>query len=277
LPLAGEAPIVAALAWKRRQRVKLDLEGKVVLVTGGSKGIGLSCARAFLAEGAKVAIASRSRENLERASAGSGATLWVAADLTRADAARDMVREVVDKLGAVDILVNSAGAAKRYLPDELDASAWHAAMDAKYFTYIHAMDAVLPGMAARSQGSVVNVIGMGGKVATPIHLPGGAANSALMLATVGLSQVYAPKGIRINAVNPGATLTDRVKEALRLEASVRKTTEDEVLASAQARVPLRRFANAEEIANVVLFLSSQRASYITGAIIPMDGGSNPVI
>jgi NAD(P)-dependent dehydrogenase (short-subunit alcohol dehydrogenase family) len=89
--------------------------------------------------------------------------------------------------------------------------------------------------------------------------------------------VYAPKGIRINAVNPGATLTDRVKEALRLEASVRKTTEDEVLASAQARVPLRRFASADEIANVVLFLASERASYVTGAIIPMDGGSNPVI
>ncbi len=257
--------------------MKLDLEGKVVLVTGGSKGIGLSCARAFLAEGAKVAIASRSRENLERASAASGATLWVAADLTRAEAAREMVREVIDKLGDIDILVNSAGAAKRYLPDELDASAWHAAMDAKYFTYIHAMDAALPGMAARSQGNVVNVIGMGGKVASPIHLPGGAANSALMLATVGLSQVYAPQGIRINAVNPGATLTERLREGLRLEASVRKTTEDEVLAAAQARVPLRRFASADEIANVVLFLASERASYVTGAIIAMDGGSNPVI
>ena len=257
--------------------MKLDLEGKVVLVTGGSKGIGLSCARAFLAEGAKVAIASRSRENLERASAACRATLCVAADLTRAEAARDTVREVLGKLGEIDVLVNSAGAAKRYLPDELDASAWHAAMDAKYFTYIHTMDAVLPGMAARSQGNVVNVIGMGGKVATPIHLPGGAANSALMLATVGLSQVYAPKGIRINAVNPGATLTDRVKEALRLEATARQITEDEVLANAQAKVPLRRFASADEIANVVLFLASERASYVTGAIIAMDGGSNPVI
>jgi NAD(P)-dependent dehydrogenase (short-subunit alcohol dehydrogenase family) len=139
------------------------------------------------------------------------------------------------------------------------------------------MDAVLPGMASRSRGCVVNVIGMGGKVASPIHLPGGAANSALMLATVGLAQVYAPQGIRINAVNPGATLTDRVKEALRLEATARKMSEDEVLASGQARVPLRRYAGPDEIANVVAFLASDRASYVTGAIIPMDGGSNPVI
>jgi NAD(P)-dependent dehydrogenase (short-subunit alcohol dehydrogenase family) len=257
--------------------VKLDLEGKVVLVTGGSKGIGLACARAFLAEGAKVAIASRSRENLERAAGASGATLWLAADLTRPEPARDMARQVADKLGGIDILVNSAGAAKRYLPDDLDASAWHAAMDAKYFTYIHTMDAVLPDMASRGAGCVVNVIGMGGKVASPIHLPGGAANSALMLATVGLAQVYAPKGIRINAVNPGATLTDRVKEALRLEATARKVTEDEVLTQGQSRVPLRRYASADEIASVVAFLASDRASYVTGAIIPMDGGSNPVI
>lgn len=257
--------------------MKLDLEGKVVLVTGGSKGIGLSCARGFLAEGCKVAIVSRSRENLERAAATTGVTLWVAADLTRAEMARDMVRQVVDKLGDVDVLVNSAGAAKRYLPDDLDATAWHAAMDAKYFTYVHAMDAVLPGMASRSRGNVVNVIGMGGKVANPIHLPGGAANSALMLATIGLAQVYGPRGIRINAVNPGATLTDRVKEALSLEASARKISEEEVLATAQARVPLRRFASADEIASVVLFLASERASYVTGAIIPMDGGSTPVV
>jgi NAD(P)-dependent dehydrogenase (short-subunit alcohol dehydrogenase family) len=233
--------------------------------------------RTFLAEGAKVGIASRSRDNLERAAKSIGATLWVAADLTRAEDARDLVREVEDKFGTIDILVNSAGAAKRYLPEDLDASAWHAAMDAKYFTYIHSMDAVLPGMAARSRGCVVNVIGMGGKVATPIHLPGGAANSALMLATVGLAQVYGPKGIRINAINPGATLTDRVKEALRLEALTRKTSEEEVLAMGQARVPLRRYAGPDEVANVALFLASDKASYVTGAIIPMDGGSNPVI
>jgi NAD(P)-dependent dehydrogenase (short-subunit alcohol dehydrogenase family) len=255
----------------------LGLQGKCVLVTGGSRGIGLACARAFLAEGAKVAIASRSRENLDRAARSIDATLCVVADLTRIEAARDMVREIESKLGEIDILVNSAGAAKRYLPDDLDANAWHAAMDAKYFTYVHTMDAVLPGMAMRSRGSVVNIIGMGGKVASPIHLPGGAANSALMLATVGLAQVYGPKGIRINAISPGATLGERVMEAVRLEAAARKITEDEVLAAGQGRVPLRRYATGEEIADVALFLASDKASYVTGANIPMDGGSNPVI
>ncbi len=255
----------------------LGLTGKVILITGGSKGIGLACAKAFASEGAKVAIASRDQTNLDRASAEVGGLLALAADFTQAGATHDLVRAVEEKLGPVDVLVNSAGAAKRYLPENLDADAWHAAMDAKYFTYIHAMDAVLGGMSRRGSGNVVNIIGMGGKSPSSIHLPGGAANSALMLATTGLAQVHGPRGIRINAINPGATLTDRVREALQLEASVRKTSEAEVLAQGQARVPLRRYATPEDIASVALFLASDRASYVTGAIIPMDGGATAVI
>jgi NAD(P)-dependent dehydrogenase (short-subunit alcohol dehydrogenase family) len=261
--------------------MELDLGGSIVLVTGGSKGIGRACARAFLAEGARVAIVSRSRANLEAAVRDLAASprdlIAVQADLTRPDASAPMLRAVEEQLGPVDVLVNSAGAARRYLPEELSSAAWHAAMDAKYFTYVHAMDAVLPSMAARGAGNVVNIIGMGGKVATPIHLPGGAANSALMLATVGLAHVYGSKGVRINAINPGATMTERVQEALRLEAKARGSTEDEVLAQGQSKVPLRRYAAPEDIAHLAVFLASARASYITGAIVPMDGGSNPVL
>jgi NAD(P)-dependent dehydrogenase (short-subunit alcohol dehydrogenase family) len=261
--------------------MNLDLKGKVVMVTGGSKGIGLACARAFLAEGGRVAIVSRNRANLDAAMQDLAAMkedlIAVSCDLTAKSAANAMVNEVEKRLGPVDVLVNSAGAAKRYLPEELNEEAWHAAMDAKYFTYIHAMEAVVPGMARRGRGVVVNIIGMGGKVATPIHLPGGAANSALMLATVGLANVYGSKGLRINAINPGSTMTDRVREALRLEAQKRSQSEDEVLAQLQAKVPLKRFAAPEDVANLALFLASSKASYITGAVVPMDGGLNPVL
>jgi len=257
--------------------VELGLKGKIVLITGGSKGIGLACAQAFAAEGARVAIVSRSQANLDGAARVLSGVVCVAADLTRAEAAREMVKRTESALGPVDVLVNSAGAARRYLPEDLNAEAWHAAMDAKYFTYVHAMDAVLPGMAARGAGAVVNIIGMGGKVATPIHLPGGAANSALMLATVGLAHVYGPKGVRINAVNPGATMTERLREGLRLEAKSRGVGEDELLAQGQAKVPLRRYAAPEDVADLTLFLASAKAAYITGAVVPMDGGSNPVL
>jgi NAD(P)-dependent dehydrogenase (short-subunit alcohol dehydrogenase family) len=261
--------------------VNLGLQDKVVIVTGGSKGIGLACARAFLIEGGRVAIVSRNRANLDAAlrdlAAPTDRLIAVSCDLIGRSAANAMVAEVEQRLGPVEVLINSAGAAKRYLPEELSAEAWHAAMDAKYFTYIHAMDAVLSAMAKRGKGAVVNIIGMGGKVATPIHLPGGAANSALMLATVGLANVYGPKGVRINAINPGATMTERVQEALKLEAKTRGLSEDEVLARRQAKVPLKRFATPEDIANLTLFLASDKASYVTGAIVPMDGGSNPVL
>ena len=255
----------------------LGLKDRTVLITGGSKGIGLACARAFLVEGAKVLIVSRNRANLEKAAALLPAVKTTVADLTRPEEAKRMVQEATGLLGAIDVLVNSAGAAKRYPPDELNADSWHAAMDAKYFTYMHAMDAVLPSMRERKRGAVVNIIGTGGKVAAPIHIPGGAANSALMLATVGLAGVHGKYGVRINAINPGATITDRIREALELEAKAKGISVGKVLEEGQARLPLGRYADPEDIARVALFLASDQASYVTGAILPMDGGANPVI
>ncbi len=259
----------------------LNLGGKVVLITGGSKGIGLACAHAFLAEGAAVAIASRSTDNLGQAaaalSAGGGAVMTVAADLSNPDSAVDMVNAVEASLGPIDVLINSAGAAKRTPPGELTPAAWHAAMDAKYFTYIHAMDAVLAGMRARQRGAIVNIIGAGGKVANPIHLPGGAANASLMLASVGLANAWGPHGIRINAINPGATLTGRVQGALEAEAKMTGRPQEELQKAGEARIPLRRYARPEEIADVALFLASERASYVTGVVLTMDGGLNPVV
>jgi NAD(P)-dependent dehydrogenase (short-subunit alcohol dehydrogenase family) len=259
----------------------LGLQGKVVLITGGSKGIGLACAQAFLREGARVAISSRSAENLVRAAtqlAQAPERLHcVTADLTEASAAHAMVQSTEAKLGAIDILINSAGAAKRYLPEELNPGAWVDAMNAKFFTYIHAIDATVKGMKQRGRGAIVNIIGMGGKAANPIHLPGGSANAALMLSTVGLANVLGPLGIRVNGINPGSTMTDRVKDALRLQSVQQGVSEEEVLKRSQAKVPLGRYGRPEEVANVALFLASDQASYVTGAIIPMDGGSNTAL
>jgi NAD(P)-dependent dehydrogenase (short-subunit alcohol dehydrogenase family) len=259
----------------------LGLTDNIVVVTGASKGIGYACAEAFAREGARVVLVSRSAANLGAALAKFPATRHsprtVVADLVHAEQAARMTDEVERDVGPIDILVNSAGAARRYAPQDLDAAAWHAAMDAKYFSYIHPIDAVLKRMAARGRGAIVNIIGSGGKVANPVHLPGGAANAALMLATAGLAAAFAPKGIRINGINPGATLTGRVREGLSVEAKMTGLAEDELLKGTQARIPLGRLGTPEEVARVALFLASAEASYVTGAIVPMDGGSNPVI
>lgn len=259
--------------------MNLDFTDRPVLVTGGSKGIGLACAEAFAAEGARVAIVSRSRANLDTAMARLAGIRAIAieADLRDAAQAKLAVAEAEDALGPIEVLVNSAGAARRYPPKELNAEAWHAAMDAKYFTYIHAMDAVLPGMVERGRGAIVNIIGMGGKVGNPVHLPGGAANAALMLATTGLANAYGRSGIRINGINPSATLTERVQQGLAAEARATGLSEADLRTRGEAKIPLGRYATAEEVARVALFLASPLASYVTGAIVPVDGGANPVI
>jgi NAD(P)-dependent dehydrogenase (short-subunit alcohol dehydrogenase family) len=256
----------------------LSLRDRVVVVTGGSKGIGFACPTSFLAEGARVAVVSRSRANLDaalaRLRAAGDAVRAYAADMVDPDAARATLDAVERDLGPIDVLVNSAGAALRYTPAELDASAWRKAMDAKFFSYIHPTDVVIKRMAERGRGAIVNIIGMGGKVASPVHMPGGAANAALNLVTAGMAVAYGPRGVRVNAINPGSTLTDRVQEGLSAEARLTGKPADELRTAMQSRIPLGRLGTPEEVARVVLFLASDQASYVTGAIVPMDGGAS---
>lgn len=255
----------------------LGLEGKKVLITGGSKGIGLACARAFVAEGARVALVSRSEENLKKAKATLRDAYTIAADLTDAAAAAAMVERVEREFGPLDVLVNSAGAAKRTDAAELTPAAWRAGMDAKYFTYIHVIDPLIKRMAARGRGAVINIIGSGGKVASPTHLAGGAANAALMLATAGLAFAYAGKGIRVVGLNPGVTNTERVSQGMKAEAQRAGISEAEATRQAKARLPLGRFADPEEIADIVVFAASERGRYLTGANLSTDGAASHVV
>ncbi|MCB8882559.1 SDR family oxidoreductase [Acidisoma cellulosilytica] len=255
----------------------LGLRDKIVLVTGGSKGIGLACAAAFLSEGAKVAIVSRSADNIARAKLELGNVLGLVADLADPLQAAHIVETVERDLGAIDVLVNSAGAAKRTPPDDLTPDVWHAAMSAKYFTYIYVIDPMIKLMARRNAGVIVNVIGNGGKVASPVHLPGGSANAALMLATAGLATAYAPRGVRVVGVNPGLTETSRVAEGFAVDARLSGISVEETSARALAKIPIGRMAEPKEIADVVVFLASARASYVSGVNIAMDGVANAVI
>jgi len=257
--------------------VELGLKGKIVLITGGSKGIGLACARVFRSEGARLALVSRSEANLKNALKEIGEAKTFAADLNDPDAAAAMVEQVEAGVGPIDILVNSAGAAKRTDADDLSPAAWRAAMDAKYFTYINVIDPVIKRMARRGHGAIINVIGNGGKVPSPTHLGGGAANAALMLATAGLANAYASKGVRVVGLNPGLTRTDRVSEGMKAEAKRLGVSEAEALKRATQKLPMGRLAEPEEIADVVVFAASERGRFLTGSNITMDGASSPTV
>jgi NAD(P)-dependent dehydrogenase (short-subunit alcohol dehydrogenase family) len=255
----------------------LGLKGRKVLVTGGSKGIGLACAQAFIAEGARVAIVSRSQANLDAAKKVLKECYCISGDLADPVAAANVVDKTEAEFGAIDILVNSAGAAKRTNADDLTPAAWRAAMDAKYFTYINVIDPLVKRMAARGSGVIINIIGAGGKLASPIHLPGGAANAALMLATAGLANAYAAKGVRVVGINPGLTNTGRVAEGLKADAKREGISEDEALARAKKKLPLGRLAEPGEIADIALFAASERGRFLTGANISADGVSTPTV
>jgi NAD(P)-dependent dehydrogenase (short-subunit alcohol dehydrogenase family) len=257
--------------------MELELGGKAVVITGGTKGIGFACARAFLAEGARIGIVSRSQANVDRALAELPGVFGMSADLSEAGEAGRMVDTMERELGPIDILVNSAGAARRTPPDDLSPAAYRAAMDAKFFSYVNVIDPVVKRMAERRSGVIVSVIGNGGKLASPVHIAGGAANAGLMLVTAGLATAYADRGVRVVAVNPGTTETDRVAQGLKADASLASISAAEARQRSVSRIPMGRFADPDEVARVVVFLASAQASYVTGVSISMDGAAAPII
>nr|WP_238354796.1 SDR family oxidoreductase [Kribbella sandramycini] len=255
----------------------MNLTGKVAVVTGASKGIGLACAEALAWEGATVFGISRDPVHLGKAreelSAKGLELIPELADLTDPEA----TAAAFARIGVPDILINCAGAARQIPVDELSSTTLHAAMESKYFTYMHATEAVVRPMAERGSGAIVNVVGQGGKSANPLHIGGGAANAALMLASMGYAKAYAGQGVRVNVINPGLTLTGRVDD--RLDAATRASgrPREELLAGMVADIPLGRAGDPAEVANVAVFLASPKASYVNGAIIAMDGGATGVI
>lgn len=257
----------------------LELRNKHVLVAGGSRGIGFACAREFAREGCLVSLIGRDSARLQQARTELGIELdrtgGHMADLTDPAAAARAIEEAEQNLGPIDILVNSAGAARRMPFAELQPTDWRDAMQAKFLTYINVMDPVVKRMGARGTGAIVNIVGMGGKMPITTHLAGGAANAALMLATAGLAMAYAPMGVRVNALNPAKTATSRLAEGLAAHARQENLSVD-ALMQQQSQLPMG-LATPEDVAAAVVFLASPRATFISGAILSMDGAARPMV
>jgi 3-oxoacyl-[acyl-carrier protein] reductase len=248
----------------------LGLRNRRVLVTGGSQGIGYAIARGFLAEGCKVVIVSRDEGRLQRALAelaAAGAVQGVTADL----AARGTPELIAERFSDTDILVNNAGAVPTGDIFSVDEARWREAWDLKVFGYINLMRAMYRHMRGYGPKAIVNVLGLGGEQPQWRYVCGNAANVALMGVTKSLGGTSIDDGIRVVGVNPGAVETERLRRLQRARAE-RELGDPERWREFLAHQPLGRAATPEEIANVVIFLASDRASWVSGAVVPVDGG-----
>lgn len=260
----------------------LELAGKVALVTGGSRGIGRATALAFAAEGAQVAIAARERGALDQtageieARSGRRPLAWTC-DCTRPEDTAALVAAVRDHFGGLDVLVNSVGAARGGHFLDLSPSDWDESLAGKLLGQVNACRDALPSLRARGGGVIVNVIGHRGKQPDGRALPAGAANAALMNFTIGLAREEARHGIRVVGVNPAPVETRRLTSVFETEARMQGVPVEDARRRWLAHVPLGRAARPEEIADVIVFLASSRASFVTGTIVHVDGGATPAL
>ncbi|PHP67339.1 short-chain dehydrogenase [Zhengella mangrovi] len=252
----------------------LGLSGRKVVVTGGSKGIGRATARSFAAEGARVIIVSRDEARLAEAARAVAAETGGEVDFMAADLSRDADREAVfDRHGDADVLVNNAGAIKAGGLNDLSMAQWRDGWELKVFGYIHLCKLFAPAMFERGAGTIVNIIGMGGRAFRANYICGAAGNAALIGFTSALGAEAARHGCRAFGINPSVTLTDRMSDMLKTRAANELGDAgrwEELLDP--TRFPYGRPAHADEIAALATMLASERVHYLSGTVVDMDGG-----
>ena len=262
----------------------LKLGKKYAIITGGSAGIGLACAKTLFAEGANVIIAAHegveeAADSIQRMTSIEATTgiIPVQCDLSKAEGAKEVVKRAIDSFGKVDILVNCAGAARAGAFLELTDQDFLDAWNLKLLGYIRMIKEIVPYMMKQKDGRIINIVGAAGRTPSATFLTGSTANAALINFTRGISKELAPHNIRINAISPAPTETERAKHLAAQTAAARGVTIEEVMAESTQSIPIGRMIKPEEIASLAAFLLSDHAASITGAEVLIDGGLTPGI
>jgi 3-oxoacyl-[acyl-carrier protein] reductase len=256
----------------------LGIEGRVAIVSGGSRGIGRATVRELLDAGVKVMTCARDGKAVaaaceELGKQTGGEVRSIAVDTRKPDDVSRLVDETVRAFGTVDILVNNAGTMYSGRFEELTEEGLRNQLETKLFGWMRAIRAVWPIMRDKNWGRIVNLIGGAGKEPDPYMFGSGMTNSALLNLTKSLSTEFAPHNVLVNAVCPGWVATDLWKRnAGGLQKELGVASEEDARRLAAKKNALGRFGRPEELANAIAFLCSERASYITGVSLNLDGG-----
>jgi len=261
----------------------LGLQGKAALITGGSKGIGLATAIRLAREGAKVAICARNEEQLivaaarivEEASVPDADVLYVVADVTRQEDCERAVAAAVERFERLDILVNNAGTSAAGPFERVTTDAWQQDLDLKLFGAIHCSRAAVPHLRNAGGGSIVNVTASFAKTPGASSLPTSVSRAAGMALTKAMSRDLGPDRIRVNTVCIGLIRSDQIEKMWQRTAP--DLTWEQFAADPRHDVPLGRIGDTEEAANVIAFLASSAASYVTGTSVNIDGGKGAAL
>lgn len=245
----------------------LGLAGRVAIVTGASRGIGRAVAELLVDEGCRVLAVSRNPL------AGPGEPFAI--DVTSPVAGETIVSECLKRFGRLDIVVNNVGLAEPKIFSELTAEDWHRSFEINFFSAVALSTAAIPVMVAKGWGRLVNVASVSGREPDPAFAPYSAAKAALMNWSKSISHAHAAQGVLSTCVVPGVTLTEMVSDNAKASAAKSGKSVDEIMAKQLAahKVASGRFGEPHEIAAAVLFLASERAAWITGAALEVDGGT----
>lgn len=257
--------------------MNLGLKGKTVMVSGASKGIGFAIASALGAEGANLSLCARNEGTLKSASSRLEETYGVecmpfVGDLSSEEVIKMWVSQTVQRFGGIDVLINNAGAAPPGAFSQQPDDVWKDGFEVKPFGYIRAARAAYESLKA-SRGSIVNIIGLAGHQPIPNFMIGGAGDAVLMNFTKGLADELAKDGVRVNSVSPGFTKTENWDLIVLGVGAMMGAKPEDAETTLLSTMPMGRPAQPTEIANVVTFLASAAASYITGVTVPVDGGA----
>jgi 3-oxoacyl-[acyl-carrier protein] reductase len=251
----------------------LQLSDKVAIITGTSRGIGKAIAETLSAEGMKVSLVARSRTELEAlAKSLPNESLVQALDLRETHSANQVVAATIEKFGKLDLLVNNAGATKRGDFLTLTDEEWTDGFALKFYGAMRLSRAAWTHLKA-SNGTIINIIGVGGRTGSAEFAIGGAVNAALMNLTKALADRGIQDGVRVNAINPGSIATERLQTRIANYAKENNVDLEEAARRMPREIKISRFGDPAEIARAVAFLASPQAAYIQGAIIDIDGGA----